>query len=99
MLWASKLNTTAERHSYLGRSDIEAEINGCRYVIELKVADGAEASQTAARAGMRQIRDKGYADKYERALLISLAVDRTSRRLGASLVERTGNPPQSCPCP
>jgi hypothetical protein len=88
MLWASGIHTVAENHGYWGRSDIEAECGGIRYVIELKAAEGAEASERAAEEGMRQIRAKGYADKYEHAVLISLAVDRITRRLGASRFER-----------
>jgi hypothetical protein len=88
MLWASGIHTVAENHSYWGRSDIEAEINGIRYVIELKAAEGTEASERAAEEGMRQIRTKGYADKYEHAVLVSLSVDRITRSLGASRFER-----------
>jgi hypothetical protein len=40
MLWSSCVHTTAENHSYKGRSDIDAEKNGYHYVIELKIADG-----------------------------------------------------------
>jgi hypothetical protein len=44
--------------------------------------------EAAADEGMRQIRAKGCADKYEHAALISLAVDKTARRLAASRIER-----------
>ncbi|MDR0651913.1 MAG: ATP-binding protein, partial [Synergistaceae bacterium] len=88
MLWASGIHTVAENHSYWGRSDIDAETNGIRYVIELKTAEGAEASERAAEEGMRQIKAKGYADKYEHAVLVSFSVDRITRRLGASRFER-----------
>jgi hypothetical protein len=88
MLWASGIHTIAENHGYWGRSDIEAEVNGIHYVIELKTAEGAAASERAAEEGARQIRAKGYADKYEHAIMVSLAVDRTTRRLGASRIER-----------
>jgi hypothetical protein len=90
MLWASCARTAAENHSYKGRSDIEAEKNGQRYVIELKIADGASASEKAAEAAILQIHEKGYADKYAGtcATLIGLGVDRVSRRVGASKIER-----------
>ncbi|MDR1874847.1 MAG: PD-(D/E)XK nuclease domain-containing protein, partial [Synergistaceae bacterium] len=65
LIWASRTPTTAENHSYWGRSDIEAEKNGHRYVVELKVADGKEAAEKAADEAMRQIREKGYADRYK----------------------------------
>jgi hypothetical protein len=95
LLWASRVNTTAENHSYWGRSDIEAEKNGHRYVVELKVADGKEAAEKAADEAMKQIWEKGYADKYARGFatwesttLIGMAVDRTARRVGGYRVEK-----------
>ena len=89
LLWASLTNTTAENHSYWGRSDIEAEKNGHRYVIELKVAEGKEAAGKAAEEAMRQIREKGYADRYAKsgAVLIGLAVDRSARRVAEYRIE------------
>jgi hypothetical protein len=96
LIWASQANTTAENHSYWGRSDIEAEKNGYRYVVELKVADGKEAAESAAEEAMRQIREKGYADKYAAApqgvtTLIGMAVDRSARRVGGCRIERRGS--------
>jgi hypothetical protein len=94
MIWASRTHTTSENHSYKGRSDIEAEKNGWRYVIEMKVADGKEAAEAAAIEGMKQIRDKGYADKYavldtlKGIILMAIAVDKESRSIGAAKIER-----------
>jgi hypothetical protein len=39
---------------------------------------------------MRQIREKGYADKYAAATLVSIAADVSARRVGAWLAERVG---------
>jgi hypothetical protein len=90
LLWASRVNTVAENHSYWGRSDIEAEKNGRRYVIELKVATGGEAAKKAAGEAMRQIREKGYADKHAitGAILIAVAVDRERRRVAEYVIEK-----------
>ncbi|MDR1376052.1 MAG: ATP-binding protein [Synergistaceae bacterium] len=92
MLWASCARTTAENHSYKGRSDIEAEKNGHRYVIELKVAEGKEAAEKAARAALRQIHEKGYADRYagEDVTLLGLGVDRQARRVAKAEIEHLG---------
>jgi hypothetical protein len=89
MLWSSCTYTTAENHSYRGRSDIEAEKNGHRYVIELKIADGKEASEKAAEEAIRQIHKKGYADRYagQNAVLLGLGVDREARRVGKARIE------------
>ncbi|MDR1621934.1 MAG: ATP-binding protein [Synergistaceae bacterium] len=84
LLWSSRIRTNAESHSHWGRSDIEAEKNGYRYVIEMKVANGPKATAKAADDAMKQIRAKGYADKYGTdVVLIALAIDRTQRRIGA----------------
>ena len=87
------MNTTAENHSYRGRSDVEAEKNGRHYVIELKVADGGEAAKKAAHAAMKQIREKGYADKFAKnarvgATLMGVAVDREKRRVAEYVIEK-----------
>jgi predicted RecB family endonuclease len=90
MLWASRANTTAENHSYKGRSDIEAEKNGHRYVIELKAAEGTHAAEHAAETAMRQIHEKGYADKYagKEVTLVGIGIDKEARRVGAYKIER-----------
>jgi hypothetical protein len=89
MLWSSRIHTTAENHSYKGRSDIEAEKNGHRYIIELKIAEGKEASEKAAEAAIRQIHEKGYADKYagQDVTLIGLGIDRQARRAAKARIE------------
>jgi hypothetical protein len=94
MIWASRTHTTTESHSYKGRSDIEVEKNGWRYVIEMKVAEGKEAAEAVANDGIKQIRDKGYADKYaglialKGVILVAIAVDKESRSVGAMKIER-----------
>jgi hypothetical protein len=89
LLWASLANTTAESHSYWGRSDIEAERNGHRYVVELKIAESKEPAAKAADGAIEQIRKKGYADRYAKngAVLVGLAVDRSARRVEAYRIE------------
>ncbi len=83
LLWASGASTMAETHSYKGRSDVEVHHKGHVYVIELKVADCKEEAEKAADAALQQIYAKGYADKYPTAQLLGIAVDRSSRRVGA----------------
>ena len=83
MLWSSGVTTLAENHSYRGRSDIEVLHRGHIYVVELKVADGADASARAADDAMAQINARGYADKHPGARMIGIAVDRTARQVGA----------------
>jgi predicted RecB family endonuclease len=80
----------AENHSYKGRSDIEAEKNGHYYIIELKVSQGKENAERAAKTAIRQIREKGYADKYTGmdATLIGIGVDNEARRVGGVKIEK-----------
>jgi hypothetical protein len=97
LLWASRARTTAEGHSYWGRSDVEIEKNRRRYVIELKTADGKKAAEKAAASAMAQIRAKGYADRYggaarEEVILLALAVDRTARRVGGYQIQKRALP-------
>ena len=90
LLWSSRVNTIAENHSYWGRSDIEAEKNGYHFVIELKVTECEEAAKASAGEAMRQIREKGYADKYAETgvVMIALAVDGEKRRVAEYVIER-----------
>jgi hypothetical protein len=90
MIWSSRVRTTAENHSYKGRSDIEAEKNGHYYVIELKVTGGKKAAEKAADEAIKQIREKGYADKYAGTdvTLVGIGVDRKARRVGGVRIER-----------
>ena len=89
MIWSSRIRTTAENHSYRGRSDIEAEKNDRHYVIELKAAAGKEAAEKAADEAIRQIREKGYADKYagKNTTLVGIGVDKDARRVGGVKIE------------
>ncbi len=80
LLWASGVTTYAETHSYKGRSDVEVHHRGHVYIVELKVADSKEEAEKAADAALTQIYAKGYADKYQKAQLLGIAVDRSKRR-------------------
>ncbi len=85
LIWAARLTTVAENHSYHGRSDIEIIKNDHHYIVELKVADDAASCEAAADEAMAQIKKKGYADRFARheATLIGIAVDRSARRVEA----------------
>ena len=73
LIWAARLATVAENHSYHGRSDIEIIKNNHHYISE----------------AMAQIKSKGYADRFahHEATLMGIAVDRTARLVGAHRVE------------
>ena len=90
LLWAARIPTTAENHSYKGRSDVEIVYRGRVYIIELKVADGAQECENAADEAIAQIKTKGYADKHDPMVttLIGIAVDKSARQIGAHRIER-----------
>lgn len=89
LLWAARIPTCAENHSYKGRSDIEIEYRGRVYIIEMKIATGADACEAAADVAIAQIKTKGYADKHDPAIttLIGIAVDKDKRQVGAHRIE------------
>ena len=90
LIWAARLTTIAENHSYHGRSDIEIIKNKHHYIVELKIADDDASCEQAADEAMAQIKAKGYADRFApgEATLIGIAVDRVARLVKAHRVER-----------
>ena len=67
-----------------------AIFNSLRAVLALEGHQGGKAAKKAASAAMKQIREKGYADKYARtvATLIALAVDKEKRRVAEYVIEK-----------
>ena len=57
--------------------------------MELKIAEGKEMSEKAAKEAIGQIRERGYADRYagEDVTLVGLAVDSATRRVGGCKIE------------
>ena len=90
LIWAARLTTIAENHSYHGRSDIEIIKNKHHYIVELKIADDEASCEQATDEAMAQIRAKGYADRFApgEATLIGIAVDRVARLVKAHRIER-----------
>ena len=90
LIWAARLTTIAENHSYHGRSDIEIIKNHHHYIVELKIADDDASCEQAADEAMAQIKAKGYADRFApgEATLIGIAVDRKARLVKAHRIKR-----------
>ena len=90
LIWAARLTTIAENHSYHGRSDIEIIKNKHHYVVELKIADSEAECEKAADDAMEQIKAKGYADRFApgEATLIGITVDRQARLVKAHRIEK-----------
>jgi hypothetical protein len=79
-----------ELESGLGRPDLVVKYKGRTYVFEIKTADNAAQAAQAAVIGMDQIRDRGYSEPYENPILVSLAVDKQRRNIGACIFEKDG---------
>jgi hypothetical protein len=90
-LWMSGAIVAAEKHENIGRTDLEAVYGRFQYVIEMKMADDAGGGEGAVRAGMSQIREKGYGASYRRPFRISLAIGRKERNIVACRFERDGH--------
>jgi hypothetical protein len=74
-LCGAGVKVDAELHGHLGRADMVAEFKGHVWVMELKVAkSGGEAGKLADGA-LAQIEEKGYADGYDGAALLGMAID------------------------
>jgi hypothetical protein len=90
-LWMSGAIVAAEKHENIGRTDLEAVYGRFQYVIEIKMADDAGGGEGAVRAGMSQIREKGYGASYRRPFRVSLAIGRKERNIVACRFERDGH--------
>ena len=86
---AHGLDPVVEDSSSAGRADMTVRLNGNVYVFELKTV-----SKEATGEAMKQLREKGYADKYRRpgqaVHLIGLEFSKEDRNLAAFEVERAG---------
>ncbi|MDR1110559.1 MAG: ATP-binding protein [Deltaproteobacteria bacterium] len=89
-LWMAGAQVASERHGNLGRLDLEVRHGGLLYVIEAKMAADARGGAKAARAGMGQIRGRGYGQAEKDPILVALAIGRKERNVVACLFEKDG---------
>ncbi|MDR1038897.1 MAG: ATP-binding protein, partial [Deltaproteobacteria bacterium] len=87
-IWMAGAIVAAEKHENVGRTDIEAVYGRFQYVMELKMSEDVLGADDAVRAGMLQIREKGYGRSYRNPFLVSLAVGRKERNVVACLFKR-----------
>jgi hypothetical protein len=80
-LYGAELDVSAEPHSNGGRADIVIRCGDKTWILELKTAENEKGTQRAALDGLSQIKDKGYADRYGRAVLLGLGIDKSARRV------------------
>ncbi|MDR1315040.1 MAG: ATP-binding protein [Deltaproteobacteria bacterium] len=89
-LWMAGAKATPEKPENRGRLDLEVVYGTMTYVMELKIAKNARGAAKAARAGMDQIRRRGYGGASETPVLVSLAVGKAERNIVGCLFKRNG---------
>jgi hypothetical protein len=89
-----RYNVSGESRHNPGRPDLTFEFGALAYVFELKMSDGPGECLSRARAGMAQIDSRAYAAKFmDRRIgpvLVSLAIDRKARNIGACVFRKDG---------
>ncbi len=84
-LRAAGADLSAEEASHRGRADLVVRLGGQVFVLEFKMADGAEGAAAALDAALAQMRARGYAETYcDRdgpVYLIGVACGREARNL------------------
>ncbi len=74
-----------EEASSRGRADMTVRLGGQVFILEFKMAEGAGGAEAALDAAVRQMRDRGYGEKYRapgrRVHLIGVACGRGERNI------------------
>ncbi|GHV47490.1 ATPase AAA [Synergistales bacterium] len=87
-IYGMGLDVEAELHGKKGRADMVVKFKGHIWVMELKMTKHyANASECAASA-LAQIKEKGYADAFDEAMLLGLAIDDNERQITAISAEK-----------
>ena len=81
-LYGIGLDVEAETHTSKGRADMTVKFRGRVWVMELKVAKKGEDVGKLADAALLQIIEKGYADRFDDAVSLGLAIDDERRSIG-----------------
>jgi hypothetical protein len=82
------LDVEAELHGNKGRADMVVKFRGHIWVMELKMTKHYASAAECAVAALNQIKEKGYADSFDEAMLLGLAIDDSERQITAIEAER-----------
>jgi hypothetical protein len=82
-LCGMELDVEAEPHSSRGRADLKIKFTDCIWIFELKVKRGKTETEKAADEALKQIINKGYANRYSKAILVGMGIDDERRRITA----------------
>jgi hypothetical protein len=86
-LYGMGLDVEAEPHTSRGRADILVKFRKRAWILELKVAKNGEYAGKSADACLAQILEKGYADPFDEAVLLGLAIDDKQRAITKYVAE------------
>ncbi|GHV33979.1 ATPase AAA [Synergistales bacterium] len=75
------LDVEAEVHGSKGRADMVVKFRGHIWVMEFKMTKHFASAAECAGAALAQIKEKGYADSFDEAVLLGLAIDDDLRKI------------------
>ncbi|GHS93831.1 ATPase AAA [Synergistales bacterium] len=90
-IYGMGLDVEAELHNRKGRADMVVKFRGHIWVMELKMTKHYASATECATAALDQIKEKGYADAFDEAMLLGLAIDDNERQITAIEAEKKGS--------
>jgi hypothetical protein len=86
------LRVEAETHGNLGRSDLVVHHRERVWVFELKVTPEGKTDENTAKTALRQALEKNYGGRFDKPIVVGLAVSEAKRSI-AAWVSQIGPPP------
>ncbi|GHS97191.1 ATPase AAA [Synergistales bacterium] len=80
-IYGMGLDVEAERHNKKGRADMVVKFRSHIWVMELKMSKHYKNATECAAAALTQIKEKGYADSFDEAMLMGIAIDDGERQI------------------
>ncbi|GHS93827.1 ATPase AAA [Synergistales bacterium] len=90
-IYGMGLDVEAELHNRKGRADMVVKFRGHIWVMELKMTKHYASATECAAAALDQIKEKGYADAFDEAMLLGIAIDDNERQITAIEAEKKNN--------
>jgi hypothetical protein len=90
-IYGMRLDVEAELHSNKGRADMVVKFRGHIWVMEIKMTKHYASAAECAAAALAQIKDKCYADGFDNAMLLGLAIDDDARAIAAISADYHGH--------
>ncbi|GHV46461.1 ATPase AAA [Synergistales bacterium] len=87
-IYGMGLDVEAELHGKKGRADMVVKFKGHIWVMELKMTKHYANATECAASALAQIKEKGYADAFDEAMLFGLAIDDNEQKITAISAEK-----------